>query len=91
MKKWIAFLAVSLCGCATWQAPSNFVYQEIKTPHFTLAAWVKDSGSIAPLHIYIEGDGYAFNSNGRPSDNPTPKSKLMREMAFADEAANVVY
>ena len=91
MKKCVGLMLFFLCGCASVQVPASFAYREIHTPYFTLAAWVKDSGSLAPLHIYIEGDGRAYTANGYPSSNPTPKHSLMRQMAFADTAENVAY
>lgn len=45
----------------------------------------------APVHIYIEGDGYAFDAWGRPTDNPTPRGTFLRDLAARDSAKNVVY
>lgn len=41
--------------------------------------------------VYIEGDGYAFNSYGKPSQDPTPRGTLVRELAFGDKSPNVIY
>lgn len=43
------------------------------------------------IRIYIEGDGYAFNSKGYPTTNPTPKNKLLQNLAFNDPNKNVIY
>ena len=93
MKKITFLLSVCLCACATQtvQVPQRYQYKEIQTPSFTLAAWVKEDSKTAPFHIYIEGDGRAYTNSGFPSKNPTPKSQLMRQMAFADKAPNVAY
>ncbi len=93
MKKLYFLLAFFTCACATHplQAPQAYQYKEIRTPGFILAAWVKETSATAPFHIYIEGDGKAYNNSGLPSQNPTPKSTLVREMAFEDTAPNVAY
>ena len=80
-----------LGGCVGITPPPEFVYQEIKTDTFTLASWQKISNPDLPYKIYIEGDGYAYNSHGRPSQDPTPKGTLVRELAYGDNNANVVY
>ena len=43
------------------------------------------------LMIYLEGDGHAFRSSGRPYDDPTPAYPLGLELAIADRSPNVVY
>lgn len=58
----------------------------IHTAQFTLKAY----GSSAPsktkiLSIYIEGDGLAWLSEDRPSDNPTPNVPTGLEMAMQDK------
>jgi pimeloyl-ACP methyl ester carboxylesterase len=79
-------------GCAhTLAVSQEFAYTEIKTAAFTLASWQKITDKNAPYKIYIEGDGYAFNSRGQPTNNPTPKGTLVRELAFGDKSPNVVY
>ncbi|WP_148207306.1 alpha/beta hydrolase family protein [Paramagnetospirillum magneticum] len=45
----------------------------------------------APLVVYIEGDGYAWISRNRISDDPTPRRLLVLELALADPRPNVVY
>ena len=79
-------------SCATQQkAPNNYTYKEIDTRVFTLATWQKVTSPTAPYKIYIEGDGNAFNSKGKPTKDPTPKEFTLRKMAFADPAPNVIY
>lgn len=60
-----------LAGCSTIKAPADFVYKEIETRDFTLATWQKITNPTAPYKIYIEGDGYAFNSYGRATQHLT--------------------
>lgn len=80
-----------LCGCTSLQIPPEFVYKEVNTARFKIASYQKITAPDAPFKIYIEGDGYAFNSSGRVSRNPTPRGTLLREIAFGDDHANVVY
>ena len=75
-----------LTSCSTITAPADFVYKEIETRDFTLATWQKVSNPAAPYKIYIEGDGYAFNSYGRATQDPTPHGTLVRELAFGDNS-----
>jgi len=91
MKKLSLLLLFTLVGCASVKAPADFSYREIQTPFFTLAAWVKESSPNATFRVYIEGDGHAFTSTGKPSSNPTPTADTMRKLAFSDPAINVAY
>lgn len=53
------------------------------------------SAPLAPngdaLAIYIEGDGFAWVSRGRPSSDPTPKNPVALRLALEDSTAAVVY
>jgi len=80
-----------LSGCSSIHIPEDFTYKEIQTTIFKLASWQKMENATAPVKIYIEGDGAAFNAEGQPTRNPTPKGKLLREIAFGDMSPNVVY
>ena len=92
MQKLILFLTICLGGCAPiWIMPDNFVLQDIKTSNFTLRTYQKILDTNAPVHIYIEGDGYAFDAMGTPTQNPTPHGTFMREMAKYDTHLNVAY
>jgi pimeloyl-ACP methyl ester carboxylesterase len=80
-----------VCACAATPAlPDGFAYREIEAGDFTLASYTKLTDPAAPVHVYIEGDGAAFR-HGFPTRDPTPKSTLVRNMAFADKAPNVAY
>ena len=88
----ILTLLFFLSACAmTLNVPSDFVYKEIETDSFRLASWQKITDKSQGYNIYIEGDGYAFNSRGKPTQDPTPHSHLVRNLAFADDSANVIY
>jgi len=80
-----------LTGCTSVTAPTDFVYNEVKTRDFTIATWQKVTNPQAVYKIYIEGDGYAFNQNGQPTQDPSPRGILVRELAFGDKSPNVIY
>lgn len=80
-----------LAGCTSVAVPSDYVYKEVKTRDFTIATWQKTTSSQAVYKVYIEGDGYAFNSYGKPTQDPTPKGTFVRELAFGDNSPNVIY
>ncbi len=90
MKK-ILFVLLLLCGCRGIVVPDTFAYKEIQTDSYKLASWQKIADKSQPIHLYIEGDGYAFNYAGQPTNNPTPRGTFLREIAFNDPNANVVY
>lgn len=70
---------------------SPFQYREISAGNYKIAAWERIIDKQTPVHIYIEGDGRAFSASGRPTSDPTPRGKIVREMALRDTNANVVY
>ncbi len=80
-----------LTGCSTIKVPADFVYKEVETRDFTLASWQKVTNPAASYKIYIEGDGYAFNAQGKATQDPTPRGVLVRELAFGDNSPNVIY
>lgn len=91
MIKILTCLLFLLCGCHSVTVPQDFIYKEIQTQNFTLASWQKITNPHGLYKIYIEGDGHAFNAQGYPTNNPTPQSTLVREIAFGDPSPNVVY
>lgn len=91
MKKVFLFLLLSACG-GNWVAPDGFQYVPIKTQNYEIATWQKiNNPKNNALHIYIEGDGHSFDAYGQPTDNPTPRGTLVRDLATADNFENVVY
>lgn len=89
---WI-FSVLVLCGCA--YAPRGdmpgFAPVTVDAGKYQIATWQKITDPHAPTHVYIEGDGHAFNSSGRPTSDPTPRGTFVRDLAARDTAANVVY
>lgn len=89
---WILFVLV-LCGCV--HAPRGdmpgFAPVTVDAGKYQIATWQKITDPHAPTHVYIEGDGHAFNSSGRPTSDPTPRGTFVRDLAARDTAVNVVY
>jgi len=65
--------------------------QEIDTGSFLLTTYYKISDRQAPVSIYIEGDGFAWASSSRLSQNPTPKDAFTLQLAAEDSVRNIVY
>ena len=89
---WILFVLV-LCACA--HVPRGdmpgFAPVTVDAGKYQIATWQKITDPRAPTHVYIEGDGHAFNSSGRPTSDPTPRGTFVRDLVAQDRAANVVY
>lgn len=62
---------------------------------FLSKAWLRDSASETrqeqPWHVYIEGDGAAWQGQGRPSANPTPQTPVALYLAARDPSPRVIY
>lgn len=84
------FCAFVLAGCAGGTIGPLNELQAIDS-EYSIAFWVRNTDSSAPVHIYIEGDGHAFDARGRPTSDPTPRGTLVRDMAAADMTPNVAY
>ncbi|MGD1885617.1 MAG: alpha/beta hydrolase family protein [Cohaesibacteraceae bacterium] len=56
---------------------------------FSIQSYTRGSGEA--ITIYIEGDGLAWLSSRRPSDDPTPINPLALRLAAADPAPAVAY
>lgn len=91
MKKKCVGLCIALCACNNITVPPAYKYVEIQTSTFKLASWQKIEQQNKPYKFYIEGDGSAFRSDGSVSSDPTPRSTLLREIAFGDNQSNIIY
>lgn len=85
---WMA--ALSACS-TTLNVPPEFIMHDVKTDDFQIRTYQKITSDAEPIHVYIEGDGNAFNKYGQPTNNPTPHAITMRQIAMSDESPNVVY
>jgi len=70
---------------------SGLVQEYIKAGDFTLMAYRKTSETSDTLRIYIEGDGKAWKTKYRISDDPTPVDPVALRLASIDNFENIVY
>ena len=46
---------------------------------------------IDDLHVYIEGDGFAWRTRTQPSSDPTPLNPIALKLALRDPSSTVIY
>ncbi len=85
------FLLIFISGCAHKNPLTEFQFQTLTVPPYVVASWYRITEPEMPLRIYIEGDGHSFNAYNRPTNNPTPRSTFLRDIAANDPNPNVVY
>jgi len=92
MKRLLLCFLLSACAGVGWTPPDNFQYVPIKTDSYEIATWQKiNDPKNNTVHIYLEGDGNAFDAYGQPNDDPTPRGTFVRDMVTCDNFENVVY
>ncbi len=69
----------------------EFAKHEPLCGSFHLTSYLKRTDPEKPLHIYIEGDGFAWRSRRVASSDPTPRSDLMTKWAASDPSPNIAY
>ena len=99
----ISCVIVSLTACQTTSVDSRlktatqisnsakFVFADVDGKDFVLRVYYRFLNSTKPLRVYIEGDGQAWTSRSRKSDNPTPINPLALRLAAMDNSENVIY
>ena len=81
-----------LMGCVGIGTHDNMtIVSPTRANLYSVATIQKITDKTAPVHVYVEGDGRAFDARGRATDDPTPRSRFMRQMAMSDDVPNVVY
>ena len=93
-------IVLLLCGCttsdpretaSTFAEKRKLVAHEYATDWISLQGWQRITPPVTRLRVYIEGDGFAWVSRTRPSDDPTPRNPIGLQLAAADPSANVLY
>ena len=69
----------------------NLQPMTFQTDSFRIYGFQRFSDPLAPLTIYLEGDGAAWKSKNRLAADPTPKNPLALKLAVQDSAANILY
>ena len=104
MRLYLSLFVAALSGCADispqsrWQhadqlaSAASWSKRTIPAGKFVLSAYVpKVMQQVDILTIYIEGDGLAWLSPSRPSDDPTPRNPVALEMALRHTQGAAVY
>ncbi|WP_158043804.1 alpha/beta hydrolase [Skermanella pratensis] len=63
----------------------------VRSGGFDIAVWSRLDSPGETVHVYVEGDGYAWSSPSDPSSDPTPLNPLALRLAARDGGPNVVY
>lgn len=96
----LGLCAITLAGCAeadrvahadALAAPAHMQRERIATQGFVLTAYSRITNPLAPINLYIEGDGLSWVTRSEPSLDPTPREATGLAMASVDPAPNVVY
>lgn len=102
----VILLSAAVCvpGCATMPVfmgrpgaaeniarKAGFKKEYIKAGDFTLMTYQRFNRSSDSVSIYIEGDGRAWETKHRLSDDPTPSNPVALKLAVVDPADNVAY
>ncbi len=103
-KNILAALSVVLClsGCLTTSSPegrhtlaqslaTGMTEKYIEAAPFQLTSWQKLGTENAEANVYIEGDGLAWVTRNKISNNPTPSDPIALRLAARDPAPNVIY
>ena len=70
----------------------GFEKRELRGGLFRLLTYQRLKKPNSPMTIYIEGDGYAWITRHRVSQNPTPRNPVALALALADkQSTNIVY
>lgn len=64
---------------------------DIPIQGFVIRSYQRLLDAKTPIHVYIEGDGFAYISASQASNDPTPHLATGLALALADNTANVVY
>jgi hypothetical protein len=83
-----ALLLTQVLGCATMP---GFIKEYIKAGDFTLMTYQRFNRNADTIRIYIEGDGRAWETKHRLSDDPTPLNPVALRLAAIDPADNIAY
>lgn len=71
---------------------TDFRSQLFRTSTFTVFGMMRPAtkAGSTTLHVYIEGDGYAWQGRTRPSTDPTPNNAIGLSLAMGDNGSNAV-
>lgn len=89
---------MALAGCSSRQDVAKSIAVSgglsetvVSTAAFDLFAYTRLTPGHPTLTVYLEGDGYAWISPTRISDDPTPRDPVALRMAVRDPSPSVAY
>lgn len=90
---------LTLCSCVHVREQRVFqnaekaglCQQVMRSGFFSLVTYSRVTDASYPLHVYIEGDGHAFDAQGKVSHDPTPRNPLALKLAGIDPSPNILY
>ena len=97
----VFFFLWLLSGCSLWPGRYDTALQIAEEHHlqplvfqttsFLIQGFGRFSQPAAPLVVYLEGDGAAWQNRYRLAADPTPRNPVALRLAGQDPAANVLY
>jgi dienelactone hydrolase len=87
----ISVLGGRSCRADAIANKAGFEKEYIEAGNFTLLTYKKITKPGESVRIYIEGDGNAWETKRRLSDDPTPRQPIALYLASDDPSANIVY
>ncbi|MFO1129964.1 MAG: alpha/beta hydrolase [Rickettsiales bacterium] len=88
----IFILLLALSSCTSFnKIPTRFKKEIIKGGEFYITTFHDIKDTSKDYVVYIEGDGFITKDNKNPTNNPTPKNKLVLALAAEDFRKNIVY
>ncbi len=98
-----ALVVLSLNGCSTPDleerqleaaavVPASYEELTVATQSFDLRSYApRNKTSRQVLRVFIEGDGFAWERQDKPSSDPTPITQTVLSLIAASKYANVIY
>jgi hypothetical protein len=72
-------------------ANGGLLREDITLGRFQIASWHRGLRGATHITVYLEGDGHAWISRRRLSDDPTPRDPIALRLASKDPARAVLY
>jgi len=99
---WAAIIGMGLVSCTSSESSHPNIQTIAASHHLTFQLITARSGyqvatlskifnPALPTHIYLEGDGHAWNHFDQPSTDPTPQDLLVIDLMSQDHNANLLY
>lgn len=89
---YIILILILFNSCGSFnKIPSRFTKEIIKGGDFYITTFHDIKDTSKDYIVYIEGDGLITLNNKTPHNDPTPKNKLVLNLAAEDKRYNIIY